>query len=225
MLAEVPTPVLLDVRRLVAAGDLAGARDRLTAKSVVLRSGTKRARTLPPLQHKAAASLGTLAARLRRAKLAMPTFVDAGVAAMAAGYVAAYRQGWTDSGLDGEPEDAADVSQTAAEGQRHYLALLAGVVLADRLSSAALSARLDTYAASLGVMYGRGFDSGATTQGATTVTWHSEGDADVCEPCASRDGQTWSVGGGYPIPGEGNFGSDICEGGPRCRCELLYSTE
>jgi hypothetical protein len=122
----------------------------------------------------------------------------------------------------GGGDDANEDSGSSAADQSHYLAGVAALLAAGALTVGQFAARMSAYAASLYGLYEHGFGDGAGAHGeVTTVTWQTAGDGTVCELCAMRDGKVWNVDGDYPYPGEGLFG-DQCEGGPFCRCELIY---
>jgi len=45
---------------------------------------------------------------------------------------------------------------------------------------------------------------------------------DPCQPCEERDGQVFTLNELPGWPGDGDFGGDLCEGGPNDRCELEW---
>ncbi len=195
----------------------------LKAAPKKVRSDRKREHSIIPVIAKTAATLGVLASQLRRGKLDQSTFVDHAGQALQDSYGDAYDAGFGDADGDGTLDDTAyraTTTQAAAGKQREFLIGLAAAVAAGSVSEAALSSRLDMYAQSVYPVYEAGFGSGLSSTGQVTeIVWHAEGDADTCEPCDGRDGQSYTPDTlpGYP----GELG--ICDGGPRCRCVLEYT--
>jgi 8-oxo-dGTP pyrophosphatase MutT (NUDIX family) len=70
--------------------------------------------------------------------------------------------------------------------------------------------------------YEEGFGRTVTqaSPGALAV-WHTLA-TDPCPPCEDRDGQVFTLDDLPGWPGDGDFGGDLCEGGPNDRCELEW---
>lgn len=137
----------------------------------------------------------------------------------------AYRQAYESGLLHGNPDHtwgAADdvYVQNAVKSQMDYLRGFARDVRKGVLSDAQASARADLYGAPLNGAYSRGFIEGGKERGVTGYTWNTVGDDACCENCAPRDGVDYLVDELPGYPGEGDFGSELCLGGPACRCWL-----
>jgi Hint domain-containing protein len=91
---------------------------------------------------------------------------------------------------------------------------------------ASLNGRFGLYASAVPHAYEQGF--GLATVGASddpdsiVVSWHTQPGA--CPLCAAREGEIYTVDTLPGLPGEGEFGGPICNGGPNCRCRLEYRT-
>jgi hypothetical protein len=70
--------------------------------------------------------------------------------------------------------------------------------------------------------YENGFAAAVTSQHPDAqCVWHVMSD-DPCSPCAGRDGEVFTADTLPGYPGDGDFGGDLCEGGPNDRCELHW---
>jgi hypothetical protein len=105
-----------------------------------------------------------------------------------------------------------------SSGQLDYLNGFAQAIRAGGLTDAQTTARADLYGAPLAGAYNRGFVTGGKETGVGGWVWN--GQDDCCENCAPRLGETYTADDLPGYPGEGDFGSDLCLGGPNCRCWL-----
>ena len=70
--------------------------------------------------------------------------------------------------------------------------------------------------------YEQGYGTTVTTAAPEAeAVWHVTA-SDPCDPCADRDGQVFTADELPGWPGDGEFGGDLCEGGPNDRCELEW---
>jgi hypothetical protein len=147
---------------------------------------------------------------------------------MADGYRKAMRAGSQDASADYEDtptmgdNDLDDDASDEAEGQRGFLAGLLQDVTAG-LSLAAIGARLAQYAATLYKAYNAAY--GNTVMDAHPqwqIIWELGDAKDHCGPCVDRAGQTFTLDTLPGWPGSGDFGSNVCLGGPNCRCSCRF---
>ena len=145
-------------------------------------------------------------------------FLDRAKQVLRAGFTAALLAGAQDaaSAVGDDPglwdeSDFADEAGQLAEGQTHWLAGLASLLALGALTEGMLDSRAGLYASGMYPAYETGFADGigAEAQPGWTATWRTEGDGDVCQLCADRDGDSWPAADGGPYPGDGGFG-DQC---------------
>lgn len=135
----------------------------------------------------------------------------------------------------------------AADLTRHYLERFLKDMTASQALGVAMSeqyrARMDMYAHSAMRAYERAFGitSDAASQvasevsgqppvtlddgtevpaGTQIITWNISG-GEICQLCADRDGQQYTLDTLPGYPGDGGFGEQ-CDGGPNCKCYLTY---
>jgi len=157
-------------------------------------------------------------------------FLDRARSILRAGFLAALVGGARDAAAEAgeDPDlwgegDFGDEADALVEGQHHWIAGLASVLALGQLTEGMLSSRAGLYASGMYGAYESGFADGVgASRPGWTATWRTEGDKEVCELCADRDGASWPADGSYPLPGEGGFG-DQCDGGPNCRCAVDYT--
>lgn len=160
---------------------------------------------------------GSLATRIASA----PRVGSAPRSVLSAAYTHAYRLGLTQGNPDHTwgSEDAAYVRRTVAD-QAGYLRGFAQDVGDGLLSDAEISARAALYGGPLTGAYSQGLVAGGSERGVQAYIWNTQGDDSCCENCAPRDGVQYAEEDLPGFPGEGDFGSELCLGGPQCRCSL-----
>lgn len=205
---------------------------RLVKRKLALARRQERERALAPIRRRLIAQLRSHLHQAAGKKAAGPHTVDTLVALLRAGYGDAFAAGRREAGAAPKPsafwEDWLD---SRAEDQRAYVTGFLQDVLAAALSDDALDARLGLYAGTLTGAYEAGYASGVVDEvgegdeDAVQLTWYTSGDDNVCDLCAARDGQSFSLADllDEGFPGDGGFG-DRCEGGPNCRCVVVYET-
>lgn len=215
-----------------ASGDTPYALAASVGKAL-RRAEHKRRALAGPRKHLSAA-LAAAAGSLTAGRHTRSAFMAAAVAALAAAMAAAFKAGAAMAAeeapasvdLDGfDDADWDNRGQTAAEAQRPYLSGFADDVAAG-MSAAMMAARADLYAGSLSAGYEKGYVAQGTATADVTdeprIVWHL-GDAEHCDLCSARDGQSYTAASLPGYPGDGGFG-DLCEGGVNCACtlELVY---
>ncbi len=120
-----------------------------------------------------------------------------------------------------DPDEMGAIVSDVASGWNldRFAANLMGGVMSDPR----LEAILGSVASAMYGLYNLGFGAGVDQMGdVVQTTWRAEGDKNTCQPCGDRDGAIWYADEPHPYPGTGRFGSDICQGGPNCRCWLEF---
>ena len=200
--------------------EITESRDLQKARANLRRE--HRERRLTPIQAETTGALAALVAKLRVGKVATPTFVDAVRSTMASGTSAAYTAG----ALDAAPDYATSAEGLAAVATRTKLQTLRGYaenLLQDVLggiSAAAIANRLQQWGASLQPAYEQGY--GDQQPPDSLATWRTDG-GEICDLCQARNGQVYTPESLPGWPGDGGYG-DLCEGGPRCKCVLDWTT-
>lgn len=206
---------------------------RLVKRKLALSRRAHRERVLAPIRHRLIAQLRShLYQAAGASKAAGPHTVDTLVSLLRAGYGEAFAAGRK------EARAAPRASATweawlddRAAAQRDYVTGFLQDVLAGALSDDAIDARLNLYAGTLTGAYEAGYASGVVDtvadgdDEAVQLTWYTSGDTNVCALCAERDGKSYTLAEllDEGFPGDGDFG-DRCEGGPNCRCVVVYET-
>ena len=150
--------------------------------------------------------------------------------ALRSGYTQAYRfgAGSVDGSIQLSDADIAIIAAAFAE-DNDYLTNFAKQIaegyvpvnpedIANVDGNVLLSERADMYANSTRELYFRG--QVARIADDDEIEWQDNGDEDECSPCleaAASSPYTKDTLPGYP--------GDICDGGSRCRCELVYASQ
>lgn len=185
----------------------------------------RRKRRLAPAMAAVTAGLTHLVQQHRDGKVSSVHLLDRGTDVMAAGYGTAMGAGSEDASSD-IPDtptvDFAEQAQQRAQAQQGYLMGL----MKDALAAAAvgdLTARLATYGQTLVGAYNAAYGKTVTAAHPTyEIVWELGATEKHCQPCISRAGKVYTVQSLPGWPGDGDFGGDICSGGPRCGCSLSY---
>lgn len=170
----------------------------------------------------AGAGLGLLARKLTGGQIQPNQFVTQAAGVLGTGYADAYQAGASEAGADLGPEDAAAAVSTRVVAQHPFLSGFA-LDIAAGLTRQAIANRLNLYTASLTPAYEQGYGAGMATKlgGGLAITWHTTG-GDPCDLCEPRDGRVYTQDSLPGYPGDDGFG-DLCEGGPNCKCVLVYA--
>lgn len=240
--AKVLSPAAMDTATKAAgispSAAVRAARKVVYAELWKIRKSAILTKLHEPLHQKIASH----ASALKAGKSSQSSFVASSSAALSTSYTDAFMAGANDYNPDYELTDANQTALDARVGaQSDFLTEWSSVLslgmpnvddpslTPDAESDAATTDRASMYADSIQPVYDMGVTSAVIDdQGAegVIITWLG-GD---CPLCAERDGEeitpdddgtlSWSNGEGFP--GDGDFG-DLCEGGPRCNCDLSYS--
>lgn len=196
-----------------------------------------------------AGRLNSLVAQYQKGAITEPEALDRGVALMARAYqnvmkvakrhakVAmranksvmdqyAYDPGEVEGGWDNyspQNDDFYAESKHLAELQRPYLMGLLKD-LANKASAGAMNLmlRIGLYAKSTNAVYNTAYGNEfRDSPNAYSIVWHL-GTAEHCQPCVDRDGEEFTFDSLPGYPGTGDFGSELCAGGPNCNCWLEY---
>lgn len=185
----------------------------------------RRKRRLAPAMAAVTAGLAHLVQQHREGKVSSVHLLDGGTDVMAAGYASAMGAGSEDASSDIEDTPTVDFSEQAqqrAQAQQGYLMGL----MRDALAAAAvgdLASRLGLYGQTLVGAYNAAYGQTVTTAHPTyEIVWELGATEKHCQPCISRAGKVFTVQTLPGWPGDGDFGGDICSGGPRCGCSLSY---
>lgn len=184
----------------------------------------RRKRRLAPAMAAVAAKLGQLVYDHRNGSASSVHLLDRGTAIMADGYTAAMAAGSDDASADIADTPTVDFAQQAqerAQGQQGYLMGLMKAALAAAAVSD-IAARLATYGQTLTGAYNHAY--GSTVQSSHPsyeIVWEL-GATEHCDACMDRAGKVYTFDSLPGFPGDGDFGGDICSGGPRCGCSLSY---
>lgn len=192
------------------------ARKRIDLKA---RLG-RRAALIGPIVAGVAADLGRLVRNLHAGDHAdgAMNFVQQATGVMANGYRDAYQAGAREVSDDYTLGPSDDSSIDARTQRQHgFLMGLAQDVLAAAGALGPIASRLDLYAASTQPAYEQGYATARAQQGGTPViTWNLGDSKEPCENCSARDGMTFTPDTLPGFPGDGDFDSDLCLGGPLC---------
>lgn len=83
----------------------------------------------------------------------------------------------------------------------------------------ALQPRIQLYGRQAKGAFEEAVAQAADGAGEATATWNTLG-PNPCGQCDARDGETYTLDELPGYPGDGDFGGELCEGGPNCNCEL-----
>lgn len=151
-------------------------------------------------------------------------------AALRSGYIQAYRYGV--GSIDGSVVlGDADLTaiMTAFSDDQQYLNNFADQISAgyvpvnpedrpDVQGNMLLSDRANMYANSTRELYYRGQVSRIAAD--DEIEWQDNGDEDECSPCLEA-----AAGSPYTSDSLPGYPGDLCDGGSRCRCDLVYASQ
>ncbi|MDE2100393.1 MAG: phage portal protein [Patescibacteria group bacterium] len=232
-----PSSVVKEVTGRFVAG-----RDYADWCKAAVRIVRAQEHTIQRLADKITEQLGTLAIRLRDGDLSSQEFVDQAQALLQEAYKEGLHLGAISEFYDYQTtNDDIDTIVQHADQQRPYLEQLArDIVFSEDAQSSGdqsqtdqqqggvpwnqIQNRLGSFGDSVGSLFSTGTALGfmaskLMTKAETMATWHAQ--ADPCDLCAEKDGESWTLDDLPGYPGDGGYG-DLCEGGPKCRCWLTY---
>jgi 8-oxo-dGTP pyrophosphatase MutT (NUDIX family) len=202
------------------------------------RTLQRRDAALAPIRAKLSSDLGRLANRLRssqglgkftkKAAASGPAdrFVVDAIAALQDGHNAALVAGADQAGAEfaglNVKDDWTAAANARATEQGGFLADLADALSNPDVTEAYLGNSIDKWAASLTPSYEEGYVTAATdgTDSPILIRWNLGNSEKSCALCEERDGETFTEEDLPGYPGDGDFGGDLCEGGPLCACYL-----
>lgn len=105
---------------------------------------------------------------------------------------------------------------------RPYIGNLVDRVHEGSLDQAATARSINSFARGVKAAYEEAF-AHTVTRAAPEATCVWQADSDPCEMCGPRDGETYTMETLPGFPGDGDYGSELCLGGPNCQCELDWT--
>jgi hypothetical protein len=225
--------ITFDVPSIGVDAALAKARRTIRGKKRL----EQREKALAPIKATIRAGLLTLA-KAEIGRKSKSTFVKNAQTLLQNGYTDAWQAGADDSsdeyGSDAVPPNT-DAIDKKTDKQAVFLGGLFAAIMGRSQSGNdnqdpeaqvedSFGSRFDMYGDGTQSMYEQGYGETAVNGGMESIEWVSANDSEVCSGCVDNAG-----GSPYTLdtlpgwPGDGGFG-DLCDGGPRCRCYLVYTS-
>lgn len=203
-----------------------GVQDAVAAAAGVMAGVLRRARRaiqVTATVQMVAAGLGQLAQAYASGQVSLPAFVDAGTALMADAYAQAMGAGSSDAAADlgAATVNVAAEAAARAEAQRGFLMGLLKTVIGNE-GGDGLGQRFDTYGQTVVGAYNAAYGQTAQVHDPDYEIIWELGDAEHCPLCIERAGKSFTFETLPGWPGDGDFGGDICLGGPKCACSLSF---
>jgi hypothetical protein len=203
-----------------------GAAEAVAAAAAVMAGVLRRTRrTMQVIAavQTVAAGLAQLAAAYHNGETSLPGFVDTGTALMAEAYADVMAAGSSDAAadLDANTVDVADEAAARADRQRGFLMGLLKAVIGND-GGQGLERRFDQYGQTVTGAYNAAYGQTAKADDPDyEIVWEL-GEAEHCPKCLERAGKSFTFATLPGWPGDGDFGGDICDGGPKCACSLSF---
>jgi hypothetical protein len=172
--------------------------------------------------------LSNLVSRYRAGKISSLSAVDSAVGVMYAAYLDAMNTGSMHAASDYKvpAKDFTGDAHDRAEIQRHWLKTLfrkAQEVVVKAPTMAGIDNSVDGYAASVNGAYSTGYGETVLESGGSySIIWELGAAINHCKECIARDGVSYTVHDLPGWPGDGDFGGNICMGGPNCSCTVSF---
>jgi hypothetical protein len=172
--------------------------------------------------------LSNLVTRYRAGKISSLSAVDAAVQVMYAAYLDAMNTGSRHAASDYKipVKDFSGDAHDRAEIQRHWLKTLfrkAQQVVVKAPTMVGIDNSIDSYAATVNGAYSNGYGETVLESGGDwSIHWELGAAINHCKECIARDGITYTIHDFPGWPGDGDFGGNICMGGPNCSCTVSF---